>query len=186
MYICSVCVWMCLYRIYWYMYMHVYLMCMCSLYILIGLCLYMCIYMYVYNVCECVHVYARVCVHMCLYLSLPMGIWMCIILCVSLWAHVCMCALDRCPWVYHAPALGPIDASQLSPGLWSPEFCRFSLFPYFATVDTGVQSTLSVLIQPYTRRLGLLGLLWSGCCWTEFFCGSRSQPSSQGGLQNLI
>lgn len=63
-------------------------------------------------------------------------------------------------------ALVFIDASKLCPDLWAPEFCHFSLLPCFAAVDTGVQSSLPVLIQtqPYTKRLGLMGLIWSGCC----------------------
>lgn len=142
------------------------------------------LYVCVQCVCECIHVYTGVCVHMCLYLSLH-WVYEFVSFCVCLCELVCMCALDRCPWVYHAPALGPINVSQLCPGLWAPEFCCFSLFPYFAAVDTGVQSTLpaSFQTQPYTRRLGLL---WSGCHWTEFFCGGRSQPSSQGSPWSLI
>lgn len=161
---------------------------MCSVYIWIGLCLYMCIYMCVCNVYVNASMYILGCVCTCVCTSLCQWVCECVLFCVCLCELMCMCALDRCPWVYHAPALGPIDSSQLCPGLWAPEFCHFRLFPNFATVDTGVQSTLSAPFQtqPYTRRLGLLGLLWSGCHWTEFFCGGRSQPSSQGGPHNLI
>lgn len=156
---------------------------MCSVYIWIGLCL--CIYMCVYNVYVNASMYILGCVCTCVCTSLYHWVYECVSFCVCLCELVCMCALDRCPWVYHAPALGPINVSQLCPGLWAPEFCCFSLFPYFAAVDTGVQSTLpaSFQTQPYTRRLGLL---WSGCHWTEFFCGGRSQPSSQGSPWSLI